>query len=581
MAKQQQRASGNNASVKQPGFLKKHATLLCLLVLSIVFWVNYTRIYDTKIDMNGDNIHYYALGKAIVDGKGYTNTMDFKESPHTHFPPGYSFFIASLMKIGLGDIQSVKKCNGLLLYGSILLLFLLIYRCTKSRLIAFTCAFMASFHVINLRFATIMMSETLCLFLSLLILTIVLSRNFDQLFDKQRKWQDLVLFIILVLSIGYIYLVRTLSTSLVLAVILYYAVNTFLAFRKKDKVWIKRLAVCLSIVVVFVATQTAWSLRDKSVGKTGSNYVTQFQRKLNGETMSTIEDWTTRIQNNIRLNTTQWIPKIIFAPESSNAVTQETASTTADWILGLLIFGMLIYGIASLTHGRLLFFAYIGLNAGVLLLWPEQFGGPRYLSGITPLLVFLFINGCCNAVRWLYHKAVKHTNKIIGQLLPWAVCFLFVIIALPQYAKDVNGYAEYAKFKTYTPQIVPPMVTEYIEAIQWAGQHLPPTAHVSTRKPELFYIYSGGHKSCNFPYYGSPESIYQYFMNNQTEYVIIDRMFRHAYVTVIPVINKYPKSFSLVYTATGMEKDAPRTYIFAFHPNQEDINNVNAVPTTN
>ena len=65
-----------------------------LFIVTICFVSTYTKIYDVKLDMNGDNIHYYALGKALAEGKGFTNTISFSETPHTHFPPGYPVFVA-------------------------------------------------------------------------------------------------------------------------------------------------------------------------------------------------------------------------------------------------------------------------------------------------------------------------------------------------------------------------------------------------------------------------------------------------------------------------------------------------------
>ena len=40
-----------------------------LLIVTICFVSTYTKIYDVKLDMNGDNIHYYALGKALAERK--------------------------------------------------------------------------------------------------------------------------------------------------------------------------------------------------------------------------------------------------------------------------------------------------------------------------------------------------------------------------------------------------------------------------------------------------------------------------------------------------------------------------------
>ena len=94
-----------------------------LVIITLCFISTYTQIYDVKLDMNGDNIHYYALGKALADGKGFTNTISFNETPHTHFPPGYPVFIAGIMKFFPDNIQAIKIANGILLYAAIILLF--------------------------------------------------------------------------------------------------------------------------------------------------------------------------------------------------------------------------------------------------------------------------------------------------------------------------------------------------------------------------------------------------------------------------------------------------------------------------
>lgn len=97
-----------------------------LFIVTICFVSTYTKIYDVKLDMNGDNIHYYALGKALAEGKGFTNTISFSETPHTHFPPGYPVFVAGVMKFFPDNINAVKIANGILLYAAILLLFFLL-----------------------------------------------------------------------------------------------------------------------------------------------------------------------------------------------------------------------------------------------------------------------------------------------------------------------------------------------------------------------------------------------------------------------------------------------------------------------
>ena len=117
-----------------------------LLIVTICFVSTYTKIYDVKLDMNGDNIHYYALGKALAEGKGFTNTISFSETPHTHFPPGYPVFVAGVMKFFPDNINAVKIANGILLYAAILLLFFLLKKISGSIIVAFLTCMFCSIH---------------------------------------------------------------------------------------------------------------------------------------------------------------------------------------------------------------------------------------------------------------------------------------------------------------------------------------------------------------------------------------------------------------------------------------------------
>ena len=40
-----------------------------LFIVTICFVSTYTKIYDVKLDMNGDNIQYYSFGKALAEVK--------------------------------------------------------------------------------------------------------------------------------------------------------------------------------------------------------------------------------------------------------------------------------------------------------------------------------------------------------------------------------------------------------------------------------------------------------------------------------------------------------------------------------
>ena len=100
---------------------------LCLAIIVWVFVVNYLEIFDFKPDLNGDNVYYYALGRAIAAGKGYTNIMFLEETPHSHFPPGYPLFNAGIL-LFTHSYTALKIANGILFGLSILILFFLVHQ---------------------------------------------------------------------------------------------------------------------------------------------------------------------------------------------------------------------------------------------------------------------------------------------------------------------------------------------------------------------------------------------------------------------------------------------------------------------
>ena len=97
-----------------------------LLIVSFVYNHNYSSMYDKKIDLNGDTIYYYSLGQALSQGEGYTNIISYKKTPHSHFPPGYPWFISKVIKVFPDNVQTVKKANGFLMYLSVILLFFVV-----------------------------------------------------------------------------------------------------------------------------------------------------------------------------------------------------------------------------------------------------------------------------------------------------------------------------------------------------------------------------------------------------------------------------------------------------------------------
>ena len=95
----------------------KYFHIFLLVIVSVVFYINYNAIFDRKLDMNGDNIVYYSLGQSLHNGTGYSNIMGFEVKPHAHFPPGYPAFISFMLNFTReGNYTAMKETNGFLLF---------------------------------------------------------------------------------------------------------------------------------------------------------------------------------------------------------------------------------------------------------------------------------------------------------------------------------------------------------------------------------------------------------------------------------------------------------------------------------
>jgi hypothetical protein len=555
----------------------KIIVLIYLAVISILFVSNYNRIFDEKFDMNGDNIYYYSLGKALSDGKGFTNVIGYDQTPHGHFPPGYPAFVSVLMKMGINSIHALKVANGFLLCFSLILLFFIFAHLSKNNLIAFAATAFAASHAQLLRFATIMMSEMLYIFVAAVIIFIVLKWNVKTAFaEKKKLWRDIAVILLLSTSLSYIYFVRTMGVSLILAVAFYYGIIliSYLAktiksrknievFATNKNITIRYAILCCIVLLSFFSAKWSWDARNiECFGKTGTSYVNDFMKKEGGGKMETLADWQERLKNNATSYIAKYIPASVFYVH--NYAPTDKKASDGEWFKGFVFIMLMLFALyKSGTKGLLLLF-YIGITFGVLLFYTEVYTGHRYMTPIMPFLIFLFIYGCYEAAKLLIDKILKiKESRIYINILSAAICGGFFFIAQPTYAKSIKEIELQAKFKTYNQYNAHPAFLEFLQAADWCKQNLPDTARVASRKPEIFYISTNGKTCGGFPQYASPEEVLASFEKNKINYVVIDWWFRHAYATVVPCIQKYSDRFRII-NQIGGTNGQPATYIVQF-----------------
>ena len=561
-------------------FFSSWAFGICSVILAMVFFVNYDEVFDKKLDLNGDNIIYYSLGKSLHEGTGYTNIIGFNESPHTHFPPGYPAFIAAGMKLNSSaDYAFFKKLNGLLLGLSVLLFLWIIKRLTRSNLsVAFTATLLMAMHRELLRFSTMIMSEMLYLFLSLVLIYIAILL-YERGTFKKFSWKSYLALAIFLVLIVYIYFVRTMGLSIILAFVVWFLVigvkqlislyhsqkiNDLenINFYKQRVFYFFTLFVLTSFAMGFA--KFSWDFRNESLGKSGSTYTSIFLKKEDGKTMTTIEDWTARIKSNVKKYSIRLIPQILLAQDDDS----EEISFKAG-ALGIIILVVLFVGFINTGVLGFLLFLYLSLTFGVLLFYPEQFATTRYIIAIIPMLLFLYLNGMFNVVKFLLDKVrkplwVKNYSFLIAAL-GLSVYVLFCMV--PSYVYSQEGYRYYAK-NSLKKVLQDVNAHNYIEAVEWCKNNLPDSSRIICRKPEIYYVYSGFRKAIGFPQYSSVDSTYNFILRNKPTHLILDNWFKHAYVTLHPAMKAYPEKFKVLHQIGELDtiNHVNPAYIVQFNP---------------
>ena len=142
----------------------KASSLSCRLLypigLALLALLVFIYIFDTKVDVNGDNCYYYIFATSLAAGDGYADMLG---NATAHFPPGYPLLMAPL-RFFTDSVVAQKVLNLVFLFAAVLLFFYTMVAEGVKRSLAFiACAAMlVTPHL--LEFSRMMMSEASCIF---------------------------------------------------------------------------------------------------------------------------------------------------------------------------------------------------------------------------------------------------------------------------------------------------------------------------------------------------------------------------------------------------------------------------------
>lgn len=439
----------------------KYQISAAIFILLIVFAIVYFNSLDKKLSLVGDNVHYYLLGKSLAQGSGYTNIYTFEESAHQHFPPGYPAIISIVYHLFPENIYAVKILNGLFFFFSIVFFFLIVMQLTNQVFLSFISSMFLLLNQHLLSYSFIIMSDIPFIFFSLLCILILLKSDFKKTVFKNY------LFFILIISIAISIHIRSIGVALFLSVLVFLMIK---------KLWPYALSLGVSIIVSVLP----WILRNKMLG--GSSYLNQLMLKNPYQPAlgrMGFFDWIDRIIFNFERYFTREIPQGIFNfLEVSN---MKNPIKIEEWYIGAFLILVITIGYFNQKKLKAFLGIYIALNFIILLLWPFQWYGPRFLIPTVPFLSLFLIIGIYEGLNFILRNQVFESNQM---LIKSVLLFLFMGLMLFYIKAPLSLNKAKSKFN------YPPAYSNMFKQAEWFKYNTQENALFICENQAYFYFFS-------------------------------------------------------------------------------------------
>lgn len=506
---------GNSTSVKR--------NRLYVAGLALIFVVSFAYIFDSKLDLNGDNCSYFMLATSIAEGHGYANIASNAHNPSNLFPPGYPLLM-SVVRLFTESIFPQKVLNGLFLLGSALLMFFFIRRNKLSDRIAFVASAVILLNYQVLHFATAMMSEMSFLFTS--VLTCWFLAKMD---EKKAFWRD-PFFYLAIVSAAYNYHIRTQGIALAAAILAYF-------------LFTRRWKEMLGFAGGFAVCLLPWMIRNHALGLEQSRYVGMIASANNWrpeEGVLGLGEIISRFFDTFRMLLTKALPNSVMPYMKVN---YDAATTVGEWCIALVLLFFIVVGMWRFGKYKYLFLFYMLATFGVISLFSTP-SGNRYTTPLLPFMEASLLIGLHTVL-----SAVVQRLKIAKGFSPWLLTPLFLFFAFPQLQE----------WRTINKMPYPPGYQNFFKIAEEVHKQLPPETVVCSRKPELFYMYSK--TACTmYAWSNDDKALIKGLISSNTDYVVLDQLgFSSTYRYLYPAIQKHPELFPIV-----MHLKNPDTYLLKF-----------------
>ena len=493
-------------------FLKSQ-NLLWGIALLAIFTLSFSYIFDSKLNLNGDNCYYFIYATSLAQGNGYADMLG---KATAHFPPGYPLLMTPLRMV-TDSIVAQKILNGAFLFVGVMLLFSTMVRAGFKRSLAFLACSAVFITPHLLEFTTMMMSEAACFCCMALVFWLFQSVTRKEEQENIPVWRMPHFYIMLALIV-FAYYIRTQAIAIIAGFIL-------------GLLFMRRYTQSAAVVGAVAIGYLPWMLRNAILGLNQSRYTSQIDF--------------TNIFSTTKMLITQAMPESIipFVPVDYNEPTGVLL-----WIFAILLLAAVLYGFWNMGKLRWPLFFYFCGTIGIISLFnvPSQY---RYLTSATPFLTMGLFTG-------LYKFGELVTRKFLKREFSAWILLLLFIPALTQESKDNKHTLK--DLHTIAQLSFPPQYANFFSMGELLAKHAP-NAIVCSRKPELLYATSGM-RGVNYLETENTVQMLQNMLDKKVDYVIFEQLgFGSTYRYLLPCLAKHKDLFHPV-----AELEKPETYLFAF-----------------
>lgn len=502
---------------------KKRA--IYLGIIALVWAFSFFYIFNTKIDLNGDNCCYYTYASAMASGEGYSDISSPTIRPTNNFPPGYPLLMTPL-RFFTDSIIAQKVLNGLFLLGGAVLLFFFMVKRKFPESLALVAACSAILSARVLHFATMMMSEMSCFCVSAAVIYLLSLRREEKPFYKDWSFYTMLVLVV------YCYHIRTQAITLFAAVVCYFL------FTKKWKE-------ALSTVAGFFLGCLPWSLRNKALGLGQSRYLdtlTQVNSWRPDEGTLDLGGMINRFFETLGMLISKALPNSVI-PYFDVDYNPEVSAGFLQWIIAIVIVALIVRGFWAFGKYRWVLISYTVFTFGIIGLFSAP-SENRYLTTIVPFLNMGLLVGLYEIVVWALRRMGSNLK-----FSPWVLALL--LLTSMGNIKDLH---------TMNKMPYPPAYQNFFNIGSALKTQVSPDAIVASRKKDLLFV-ATGIKGTGYAFSKDDRVVIQKLLDDGAEYVMLEQLgYSSTALYLYPAIQKNPDLF---FVASHLPN--PDTYLLKFN----------------